>query len=74
MRSPRRPATAARPALALNRLGLRADEPFGAALRDITLEVRGGEIVGIAGVAGNGQSELFAALSGEAPAAAPVRS
>ncbi len=29
------------------------------------LEVRGGEIFGIAGVAGNGQDELFAALSGE---------
>ena len=32
---------------------------------DVSLEVRGGEIVGIAGVAGNGQDELFAALSGE---------
>ena len=28
-------------------------------------EVRGGEILGIAGVAGNGQDELFSALSGE---------
>ena len=27
--------------------------------------MRGGEIVGIAGVAGNGQDELFSALSGE---------
>ena len=31
----------------------------------MSLEVRGGEILGIAGVAGNGQDELFAALSGE---------
>ena len=31
----------------------------------ISLELRGGEILGIAGVAGNGQDELFAALSGE---------
>jgi simple sugar transport system ATP-binding protein len=31
----------------------------------VSLEVRGGEILGIAGVAGNGQDELFAALSGE---------
>ena len=46
-----------------------ADTPFGVALEDISLEVRGGEIVGVAGVAGNGQDELFAALSGEAPAA-----
>lgn len=34
-------------------------------LNNISLDVRCGEIVGIAGVAGNGQSELFAALSGE---------
>ena len=33
--------------------------------RSISLEVRGGEILGIAGVAGNGQDELFSALSGE---------
>jgi simple sugar transport system ATP-binding protein len=32
---------------------------------DISLEVRAGEIVGIAGVSGNGQQELLAALSGE---------
>jgi general nucleoside transport system ATP-binding protein len=37
----------------------------GQALRDIGLVARAGEVVGIAGVAGNGQSELFAALSGE---------
>ncbi len=37
----------------------------GTALKDIVLTVNAGEIVGIAGVAGNGQSELFAALSGE---------
>ncbi|SCY81373.1 ABC transporter ATP-binding protein [Microvirga guangxiensis] len=37
----------------------------GQALKDINLVVRAGEVVGIAGVAGNGQSELFAALSGE---------
>jgi simple sugar transport system ATP-binding protein len=41
-------------------------EPFGTALHDITLEVRAGEIVGIAGVSGNGQKELLEALSGEA--------
>ncbi len=37
----------------------------GVALKDVSLDVRAGEIVGIAGIAGNGQSELFAALSGE---------
>jgi ABC-type uncharacterized transport system ATPase subunit len=35
-------------------------------LSDISLSVHGGEIVGVAGVAGEGQSELFSALSGEA--------
>jgi general nucleoside transport system ATP-binding protein len=37
----------------------------GMPLDGIDLTVEAGEIVGIAGVAGNGQSELFAALSGE---------
>jgi simple sugar transport system ATP-binding protein len=38
-------------------------------LKGIGFEVRGGEIVGIAGVAGNGQSELLEALSGIRPIA-----
>ena len=38
---------------------------FGTALEDVNLTVRSGEVFGIAGVAGNGQSELFLALSGE---------
>ena len=54
--------------LAVRGLSLEADTPFGVSLVDISLEVRGGEIVGVAGVAGNGQNELFAALSGETPA------
>ena len=33
-------------------------------VKDVSLSVRAGEIVGIAGVSGNGQSELLAALSG----------
>ena len=37
----------------------------GQALEDINLVARAGEVVGIAGIAGNGQSEFFAALSGE---------
>lgn len=40
-------------------------DPFGVSLADLMLEVRAGEIVGIAGVAGNGQDELLALLSGE---------
>jgi simple sugar transport system ATP-binding protein len=38
---------------------------FGAGLRDVGFEVRRGEVLGIGGVAGNGQDELLAALSGE---------
>ena len=38
-------------------------------VRDVSLTVRAGEIVGIAGVAGNGQSELLAVLGGIMPAA-----
>ncbi|VVP41060.1 ABC transporter ATP-binding protein [Pseudomonas fluorescens] len=40
-------------------------DPFGCSLKGIDLQVRSGEIVGIAGVAGNGQDELLALLSGE---------
>jgi general nucleoside transport system ATP-binding protein len=53
------------PRLVIKNLSLEPDDPHGTRLEDVSLEVRGGEIVGIAGVAGNGQDELFAALSGE---------
>jgi simple sugar transport system ATP-binding protein len=46
-------------------LSLPPAEPHGVALKDITLRLHGGEVLGIAGVAGNGQDELFAVLSGE---------
>lgn len=52
-------------ALALKNLSLAKQSPFGTTLADIALEVRAGEIVGVAGVSGNGQQELMAALSGE---------
>src|SRR6476469_6766638 len=53
------------PRLVIHKLSLEPDDPHGTRLQEISLEVRGGEIVGIAGVAGNGQDELFSALSGE---------
>jgi general nucleoside transport system ATP-binding protein len=51
--------------LVVRDLSLVPDDPHGIRLDRICLDVRGGEILGIAGVAGNGQDELFAALSGE---------
>jgi len=56
---------AGQPALVVDALDLAADDPFGTTLHSISLTVRAGEIVGIAGVSGNGQKELLAALSGE---------
>ena len=46
--------------------GLRVDNDLGLpAVRDLTLEVPAGCIVGIAGVSGNGQRELVQALTGQ---------
>jgi simple sugar transport system ATP-binding protein len=53
------------PRLVINDLSLEPDDPHGVRLKSMALDVRGGEILGIAGVAGNGQDEFFAALSGE---------
>jgi simple sugar transport system ATP-binding protein len=53
--------------LALSHLNVASDDPFGTHLHDICLELRAGEIVGLAGVSGNGQQELLKAISGELP-------
>lgn len=53
------------PLLSINDLTLHSPDPFGVHLKNINLTVNAGEIVGIAGVAGNGQEELLASLSGE---------
>lgn len=61
-------ATEAQPGdvmLELRNLSLPSDGAFGIALKDINLELRGGEVVAVAGIAANGQSELFDAISGE---------
>lgn len=52
--------------LSVRGLSMKSANPFGTALRDVTCDVAAGEIFGIGGVAGNGQDELLAALSGEA--------
>ena len=51
--------------LELAELSYANDDPFGVSLSDISLSVRGGEIVGIAGISGNGQQEMAAVISGE---------
>ncbi|EHR73584.1 ATPase component of uncharacterized ABC-type transporter [Burkholderiales bacterium JOSHI_001] len=68
---PQRKAQAGEVVLALQGLALARNDPFGTDLADIGLQVRAGEIVGVAGVSGNGQQELMAALSGEDPRAPP---
>jgi simple sugar transport system ATP-binding protein len=60
-----RPEVTGRERLTVNGLSMPSQDLHGVALRDVSLQVRGGEVLGIAGIAGNGQDELFAALSGE---------
>jgi simple sugar transport system ATP-binding protein len=52
-------------ALKINQLSVPSPNEFGTPLRDISLNLHAGEVLGIGGVAGNGQDELLAALSGE---------
>ncbi|MEG4642048.1 ABC transporter ATP-binding protein [Paracoccus sp. APAP_BH8] len=59
-RSGRKPAA---PVLEVRGLSTVGGE--GMALKDVALSLRSGEILGIGGVAGNGQEELLSALSGE---------
>ena len=58
-------------ALIVTGLSVPALSPFGVPLRNVSLEARSGEVTAVAGVAGNGQSELFEVLSGERLAPAP---
>lgn len=51
--------------LELAALSVASPSAFGTALKDVSLTVHAGEVLGIGGVAGNGQDELLAALSGE---------
>ena len=65
----RRPA-AGKVVLLVKQLSLTSTEQFGVDLADVALQVHAGELVGIAGVSGNGQKELLLALSGEDPRSA----
>lgn len=58
--------------LKIDNLSYRSDDPFSTALKDLGLEVKAGEILGIAGVAGNGQEELLNLISGEETCAADL--
>ena len=61
----RRPHAPGDVLLDVKHLSMPGDDPFGTSLADVSFSVHAGEIVGIAGVSGNGQAELLAALSGE---------
>lgn len=53
--------------LSVRGLSAPGEGAFGVSLKDISFDLRAGEILGVAGVAGNGQDELIDALSGEIP-------
>jgi len=65
VRAPAEGIEKAAPLLEIHGLSRKPATPFSIPLRDISLTVRAGEVIGIAGVAGNGQGELFEAVSGE---------
>jgi len=52
-------------ALEVSALSLPKADPYGVDLTDVSFRLHAGEILGIAGVSGNGQQALMAALSGE---------
>lgn len=67
LQSPKKAGDApGKPVLEVRDLQLKPANPFGTVLKGVTLTLRAGEVLGIGGVAGNGQDELLAALSGEA--------
>ena len=69
---PQRPDHAEGPVrLQVKGLSMPAPRQFGVALTGVDFTVSGGEIFGIAGVAGNGQTELMDALIGEHLAKSP---
>ncbi len=69
---PKAPARPGRPVLEVENLKV-VDDKGVERLRGVSLEVRAGEILGIAGVAGNGQSELLEVLGGIVPGTGRVR-
>jgi general nucleoside transport system ATP-binding protein len=66
-----RPVQRGQTVMQLASLSLAKEDQFGVTLEDVSLQVDAGEVLGIAGVSGNGQQELLAALSGEDPRSDP---
>jgi ABC-type uncharacterized transport system ATPase subunit len=62
-----RPDATAPVRIRIEALDVARDDGLGIALRDASLEVRAGEIVGLAAVEGNGQRELLRAVAGRLP-------
>ncbi len=62
---PASPMPAGEVRLQISALSYANEDPFGVSFADLSLTARSGEIVGIAGVSGNGQQELAALISGE---------
>ena len=56
--------TAARETIRCDSLELSRESGYGIAIRHATLSVRAGEVVGVAGIEGNGQRELLRAVAG----------
>src|SRR5438093_2624959 len=63
LRVEKKPAAPGQPMLEVHDLSVLDDRGLGA-VRDVSFAVRAGEIVGLAGVDGNGQTELIDALAG----------
>lgn len=61
----KRPFTPGPSLLDVHNVCLAPNDRFGISLRDVSFSLHAGEILGVAGVAGNGQDELLLALSGE---------
>ncbi|MBV8473035.1 MAG: ATP-binding cassette domain-containing protein, partial [Hyphomicrobiales bacterium] len=72
-RSRRVVAAGAKAKLVVDKLTVKSPHAFGTDLKQISFSVYPGEILGVAGIAGNGQTELMDALSGEVPAGTPER-
>ncbi|WP_298836597.1 ABC transporter ATP-binding protein [uncultured Roseobacter sp.] len=63
----RAPATASREILRVEGLDHVPEDPYAPRLSGLELSLRSGEILGIAGVSGNGQGALMRVLAGEIP-------